>query len=33
MDKKDARIKMAIYCLLMFILGGSVAILTMALVM
>lgn len=30
MDKKDERIKMAIYILLLFILGGSAAILTMA---
>lgn len=33
MDKKDERIKMAIYVLLLFILVGSAAILTMALVM
>lgn len=33
MNKKDERIKMAIYILLLFIFGGSVAILTMALVM
>lgn len=33
MNKKDERIKMVIYILLLFILGGSAAILTMALVM
>ncbi len=33
MNKKDERIKMAIYILLLFILGGSVAILTIALAM
>lgn len=33
MNNKDERIKMAIYVLLLFILGGSAAILTMALVM
>lgn len=33
MNKRDERIKMAIYILLLFILGGSAAILTMALVM
>lgn len=33
MNKRDDRIKMAIYTLLLFILGGTVSILTMALVM
>lgn len=33
MNKKDEYIKMAIYVLLLFILGGSTTILTMALVM
>lgn len=33
MNKKDERVKMAIYVLLLFILGGSTAILTMAAVM
>lgn len=33
MNKKDEYIKLAIYYLLLFILGGSAAILTMALVM
>lgn len=32
MNKKDERIKMAIYIPLLFILGGSAAILTMPLV-
>lgn len=30
MNKKEERIKMAIYVLLLFILGGNAAILTMA---
>lgn len=33
MNKKDEYIKLAIYILLLFILGGTVSILTMALVM